>query len=183
MIAVQCPWPSSLIDTGYPGHYRSVVESIEAIGQPLAAVKAILLTHAHIDHLGCAQRLAAELDIAVYAHADELAHADRCHGNTGVSGTCDHWAVDAMYQIIDMSGNGERIDRQWLCPDEHRDIHVEGAYPHFGGVLMTILVQEALKPLGLRSYSKSQRQARLERLDQIVNRGVFDALRRPPARP
>lgn len=46
-------------------------------------------------------------------------------------GTCDHCGIDAQYQIIDMAGDGGRIDRQWLCPDEHRDIHVESAYRQF----------------------------------------------------
>jgi hypothetical protein len=47
------------------------------------------------------------------------------------TGTCDRCGIDSEYQIIDMTGDGERIYRQWLCPDEHRDTHVESVYPQF----------------------------------------------------
>ncbi|WP_280493377.1 MBL fold metallo-hydrolase [Nocardia asiatica] len=101
----------TLIDTGYPGHYRSVVDSIEAIGQPLTAVKAILLTHAHIDHQECAHRLATELDIPVFAHADELAHArrDAHHGLTPVGLLADLWRPTVLKWFERLAVTAPRI--------------------------------------------------------------------------
>ncbi|WP_431236006.1 MBL fold metallo-hydrolase (plasmid) [Mycolicibacterium psychrotolerans] len=83
----------TLIDSGYPGHYQAVLDSITAIGQPLDALKAILLTHAHIDHLGGAQRLAAERGVPVYVHPNELAHTyrDAHHGLTPAGLVANLW--------------------------------------------------------------------------------------------
>jgi hypothetical protein len=44
---------------------------------------------------------------------------------------CLNCRVDAQYQIIDMTGNGDRMDRQWLCPGNHRDTHVQDEYPQY----------------------------------------------------
>lgn len=42
---------------------------------------------------------------------------------------CLRCRADAEYQVIDVSGNGDRMDRQWMCPGEHRDTHVQDEYP------------------------------------------------------
>ena len=44
---------------------------------------------------------------------------------------CLNCRVYAEYQIIDMTGNGDRMDRQWLCPGNHRDTHVQDEYPQY----------------------------------------------------
>lgn len=30
-----------------------------------------------------------------------------------------------------MTGNGDRMDRQWLCPGNHRDTHVQDEYKQY----------------------------------------------------
>ena len=47
-----------LVDTGYPGDWGRVVASLDSIGRTPADVAAVVLTHAHPDHLGSAQRFA-----------------------------------------------------------------------------------------------------------------------------
>ncbi|MGH3562435.1 MAG: MBL fold metallo-hydrolase, partial [Mycobacterium sp.] len=47
-----------LIDAGYPGDRPDVLSSLGALGYDAADVRAVLLTHAHIDHLGSAIWLA-----------------------------------------------------------------------------------------------------------------------------
>lgn len=66
-----------LIDAGYPGDREEVLASLRRLGYGPGDVRAILLTHAHIDHLGTAIWFAAEHGTPVYCHADEVGHAKR----------------------------------------------------------------------------------------------------------
>ncbi len=66
-----------LIDAGYPGDREDVLASLRQLGHGPGDVRAILLTHAHIDHLGSAIRFANEHGTAVYCHAEEVGHAKR----------------------------------------------------------------------------------------------------------
>lgn len=66
-----------LIDAGYPGQRAEVLASLDQLGFGPADVRAVLLTHAHIDHLGSAIWLAATHGTPVYCHADEVGHAKR----------------------------------------------------------------------------------------------------------
>ena len=47
----------TLVDSGYPGNGRRIVEYIERIGRSLDELKAILLTHSHPDHTGSVPEL------------------------------------------------------------------------------------------------------------------------------
>jgi glyoxylase-like metal-dependent hydrolase (beta-lactamase superfamily II) len=66
-----------LIDAGYPGDRQDVLASLRQLGYHAGDVHAILLTHAHIDHLGSAIWFANEHGIPVYCHAEEVGHAKR----------------------------------------------------------------------------------------------------------
>jgi glyoxylase-like metal-dependent hydrolase (beta-lactamase superfamily II) len=66
-----------LIDTGFPGQRAEVLDSVRELGFSAGDVRAILLTHAHIDHFGSAIWFAREHDTPVYCHADEVGHARR----------------------------------------------------------------------------------------------------------
>lgn len=67
----------TLVDSGYLGQYPSLLASIDAIGRTPADVRAVLITHAHADHLGGALKLAHEHGTAVYASREELLHLRR----------------------------------------------------------------------------------------------------------
>ena len=66
-----------LIDAGYPGDREDVLASLRKLGYDVGDLRAILLTHAHIDHLGSAIWFASEHGTPVYCHADEVGHAKR----------------------------------------------------------------------------------------------------------
>ena len=66
-----------LIDAGYPGDRHDVLASLDKLGYGAGDVRAILLTHAHIDHLGSAIWFAGEHGTPVYCHPDEVGHAKR----------------------------------------------------------------------------------------------------------
>jgi glyoxylase-like metal-dependent hydrolase (beta-lactamase superfamily II) len=66
-----------LIDAGYPGDRGHVMASLAALGHRPDELRAVLLTHAHVDHLGSAIWLAKTHGTQVYCHADEVGHARR----------------------------------------------------------------------------------------------------------
>lgn len=66
-----------LIDAGFPGHRTDVLASLDTLGFAPADVRAILLTHAHVDHLGTAIWFASAHGTPVYCHAAEVGHAKR----------------------------------------------------------------------------------------------------------
>lgn len=66
-----------LIDAGFPGSRDDVVTSLAMLGHRPADVSAILLTHAHVDHLGTAIWFAATHRTTVLCHLDEVGHARR----------------------------------------------------------------------------------------------------------
>jgi glyoxylase-like metal-dependent hydrolase (beta-lactamase superfamily II) len=67
----------TLIDTGYPGSRDDVLASLRQLGLSIDDVRAILLTHAHIDHLGSAIWFAKSHGIPLYCHPDEVGNAKR----------------------------------------------------------------------------------------------------------
>jgi glyoxylase-like metal-dependent hydrolase (beta-lactamase superfamily II) len=67
----------TLIDTGYPGDVDRVEESVRAIGRAPQDVQAVLLTHAHVDHMGAANRFSNTYGAKVYTDATEVRHAHR----------------------------------------------------------------------------------------------------------
>jgi glyoxylase-like metal-dependent hydrolase (beta-lactamase superfamily II) len=64
-----------LVDSGWPRGAEAVAAGLRAIGRAPDEVSAVLLTHAHPDHLGTAQWLHETHGADVYAHADELPRA------------------------------------------------------------------------------------------------------------
>lgn len=67
----------TLIDTGYPGDRQLVLDSLASVGSSPEAVAAVLITHAHNDHLGSAEHLRSAYGTPVYLHEAEVPHARR----------------------------------------------------------------------------------------------------------
>jgi glyoxylase-like metal-dependent hydrolase (beta-lactamase superfamily II) len=66
-----------LVDAGYPGDHERVVASLEAIGRRVDDLAAILVTHAHVDHVGSVPRLLAQRPVPVLTSEVEAGHARR----------------------------------------------------------------------------------------------------------
>src|SRR3954452_5030684 len=66
-----------LIDAGFPGNRDDVLASLRQLGFGVDDLRAILLTHAHIDHLGSAIWFAKTHGTPVYCHAAEVGHSKR----------------------------------------------------------------------------------------------------------
>lgn len=67
----------TLIDAGYPGDTAKVLASIEAIGRRPGDVRAVLLTHAHVDHMGAINHLHEAHGTPLYMDPVEVPHARR----------------------------------------------------------------------------------------------------------
>jgi glyoxylase-like metal-dependent hydrolase (beta-lactamase superfamily II) len=68
---------ATLVDTGYPGDRQLVLDSLEQVGSSPKAVTAVLITHAHNDHLGSAEYLHSTYGTPVLLHETEVPHARR----------------------------------------------------------------------------------------------------------
>ena len=64
----------TLVDAGYPGDLAEVRTSLAEVGGTL---RAVLVTHAHVDHIGGLPGLLTTYDVPVLTSAREAAHARR----------------------------------------------------------------------------------------------------------
>lgn len=69
----------TLVDGGYPADVPAVEFSVRALGRRPQDVTAILVTHAHVDHLGAVNPFHARYGTPVHLHPTEVAHARRDH--------------------------------------------------------------------------------------------------------
>lgn len=65
----------TLVDGGFPGDLKKVLASIEEIGHTPADVRAVLGTHAHVDHVGAFEYFVTELGVPCYMSAIDGYHA------------------------------------------------------------------------------------------------------------
>src|SRR5262245_60054909 len=65
----------TIVDAGLPGQWRELLAELAAIGRSLADVRAVLLTHAHPDHIGFAERLRRECGVPICVHELDAAMA------------------------------------------------------------------------------------------------------------
>jgi glyoxylase-like metal-dependent hydrolase (beta-lactamase superfamily II) len=104
----------SLIDTGYPGDRDRVIASLEQIGHKPSDVAAVVLTHAHPDHLGSAEYFRTEHSIRILAHDDEVANAigSRLEQLSTAAILRRAWRPDVLVWARDvLSLKAERVER------------------------------------------------------------------------
>ena len=61
----------TLVDAGFPGHYRVFINGIRSLGFDLKDLEAIILTHAHADHIGFAEKLRKKTGVPVFIHKED----------------------------------------------------------------------------------------------------------------
>ena len=67
----------TLVDAGYPNDAKALFASVEAIGRRVEDVQAIVLTHAHLDHMGGIPAFRERHDVPVLTGEEEARHARR----------------------------------------------------------------------------------------------------------
>jgi glyoxylase-like metal-dependent hydrolase (beta-lactamase superfamily II) len=61
----------TVIDAGVPTSWNSLLDALSRLGRSKSDIEALVLTHAHFDHVGFAERARTELGIPVFAHTGE----------------------------------------------------------------------------------------------------------------
>jgi len=62
----------TIVDAGIPDSWQSLLDALRDLGRPRSDVRALVLTHAHFDHVGFAERARRELGIPVYVHENDV---------------------------------------------------------------------------------------------------------------
>lgn len=67
----------TVVDAGFPGHYAVLRQGLESIGRAVRDIEAVIITHAHADHMGFARRLQQESTAPVFVHQADIAAVGR----------------------------------------------------------------------------------------------------------
>jgi glyoxylase-like metal-dependent hydrolase (beta-lactamase superfamily II) len=62
----------TVVDAGVPASWDSLQEALAATGRRGSDIAALVLTHAHFDHVGIAERLRTQYGVPVYVHDNDV---------------------------------------------------------------------------------------------------------------
>jgi len=62
----------TVVDAGVPTSWTSLLDALSRLGRSPGDVEAVVLTHAHFDHVGFAERARRELHVPVYVHENDV---------------------------------------------------------------------------------------------------------------
>ena len=61
----------TVVDSGLPAMWTTLSDSLWSLGHSFGDIRAVVLTHAHFDHLGLARRLHTEHRVPVWVHSED----------------------------------------------------------------------------------------------------------------
>jgi len=125
----------TIVDTGAPGYWKALPIELAAMGRALDDVRAVVLTHAHTDHIGFAERIRRERGVPVSVHELDLALTrkpsyPKWNGSLNIVAAARFFAfalANGMARIppileVSTFGDGATLD----VPGSPRVIHVPG---------------------------------------------------------
>ena len=62
----------TVVDAGVPASWDSLHKALRALGRSPREIRALVLTHAHFDHIGFAERARADLGLPVWVHENDV---------------------------------------------------------------------------------------------------------------
>jgi len=101
----------TVVDAGLPSFYDGLAECLHQLGRTWADIRALVLTHAHPDHVGFAERLRTEHLVPVLVHeADaELARTQKAKLNARIVPYLRHPAAWKTIAAIASAGPPKRM--------------------------------------------------------------------------
>lgn len=132
-----------IIDAGLLGEFRMIRHTLQRLGLGPSSVKAILLTHGHLDHTGNLHALKQWTGAPIYAHRLEVPHIRGEFPYTGVTRWCGR--LEAM---------GRAIIRYRSAEVDHY-IEDGEVLPFWGGLQVVHLPGHTLGHCGFYSESRS----------------------------
>ncbi len=132
----------TVIDCGYPGYFEQLPAALSRLGRPLDAVAAVIVTHYHRDHVGCAERIRRQSGATVFAPEGDAAGVRAGKAPTPPGFVANLWRPVMMRYMAHGMRNGvasvtpvEEVqsyrDGDVLdAPGEPRAVHTPG---HTGG--------------------------------------------------
>jgi len=129
-----------LLDTGLVGEPALIRRRVARLGLAPDAVKAILLTHGHLDHAGNLAWARRWCGAPIHAHANEQQHIDGTYPYAGVNAWCGR--LERAGRALFRNGEPVRID----VPIEDGDV-----LPFWGGLRVVHLPGHTLGHCGFYS--------------------------------
>ena len=158
----------TIVDAGMPGYFGDLQAELAAMGRTIEDVRAVLLTHAHTDHIGFAERIRRERGVPIRVHEADAALArgevkqkNEGGGQTRILPTLSFIVFGlrkgfiGLKHIAEVStfGDGATLD----VPGTPRVIHVPGHTAGSAALLVAsrdaILVGDAFVTLNVMSGS------------------------------
>ncbi len=62
----------TIVDCGAPSYWNALPAELSAMGRTLDDVRAVVLTHAHSDHIGFAEKIRKDRGVRVHVHTDDV---------------------------------------------------------------------------------------------------------------
>jgi glyoxylase-like metal-dependent hydrolase (beta-lactamase superfamily II) len=90
----------TLVDAGLPGFFDQLPRALGHLGADLHDVEAVVLTHAHPDHIGIAERVRTEAQARIHVHASDAQMARTATVPNGIGSLLPYIRRPAAWRFV-----------------------------------------------------------------------------------